>query len=374
MNSLTGNSMHGFLTEWMPINVHGLSDFVDIFAFSVTLLFSLALAFGAKESSMVNNIFTFVNLSVVLFVIIVGSFKANPSNWQTTVVPENCGTGGFAPYGITGIFKGAATCFYGFIGFDCIATAGEEAKNPKKSIPIAIIVSLLIIFLAYFGISTVLTMMLPYYQQDVSAPLPYVFEYYDMIIPRYIVSFGAVFGLCASLMGSMFPLPRIVYALSNDGLIFKWMGAISPRFQTPMYGTMFVGTLTGLLATFLNLSELVNMMSIGTLMAYTIVAACVLLLRYEVESEDEKLHIPAPFMKNIFQFLWNTSGVEIPTKLTSIIVTWEVTLFCRCCVSLFFYRLLYEFFFFNYLKCDFLFRCDLTHICIADTIPKYSIV
>lgn len=192
----------------MPINVGGLSEFPDFFAFAVTLLFSVALALGAKESSIVNNIFTFLNLSVVLFVIIAGSFKADPANWAIPAEeaqPEH-GNGGFAPYGVGGILKGAAICFYGFIGFDCIATAGEEAKNPKRSMPIAIVGSLFVVFLAYFGISTVLTMMLPYYEQNPEAPLPFVFQYYDMPIAEYIVSIGAIFGLCASLMGSMFPL------------------------------------------------------------------------------------------------------------------------------------------------------------------------
>lgn len=329
VNSLTG--MHDYLRNAMPINIHGLSEFPDFFAFGVTIIFSAALAFGAKESSIVNNIFTFLNLAVVLFVIIAGSFKADPANWAIPAeqVDPDHGNGGFAPYGISGILKGAAICFYGFIGFDCIATAGEEAKNPRKSMPIAIIISLLVIFLAYFGISTVLTMMLPYYKQDENAPLPYVFQYYGWPVAEYIVSIGATFGLCASLMGSMFPLPRIVYAMSSDGLIFEWMGRIHSRFQTPLMGTFFVGTLTGLLAAFLNLAQLVNMMSIGTLMAYSIVAACVLLLRYEVEDDDEKLHIPAPFMQNIYRFLWNSDNVTKPSRLTAAIVTWEVTLFCK---------------------------------------------
>lgn len=355
VNSLSGNRMHSFLTEWMPINVDGLSDFPDLFAFGVTLLFSIAVAFGAKESSIVNNIFTFLNLSVVVFVIIAGSFKANPANWQIPAedVPPNYGDGGictlfntfaynfllkqffwgkslgFAPYGFTGILKGAAICFYGFIGFDCIATAGEEAKNPKKSMPVAIVGSLFVVFLTYFSISTVLTMMLPYYDQDPNAPLPYVFKYYGWPVAEYMVSIGAIFGLCASLMGAMFPLPRIVYAMSSDGLIFEWMGKVDSRFHTPIYGTMFVGILTGILAAIFDLKHLVNMMSIGTLMAYSIVAACVLLLRYEVENEDEKLHVPAPFMQNITRFMWNTDNVRTPTKLTSIIVTCEVTIFCK---------------------------------------------
>lgn len=152
----------------------------------------------------------------------------------------------------------------------------------------------------------------------------YLFIYYS-----FILSNPATFGLMASLMGAMFPLPRIVYAMSSDGLIFEWMGRIHPRFQTPLMGTFFVGTLTGVLAAFLNLSQLVNMMSIGTLMAYSIVAACVLLLRYEVENEDEKLHVPAPFMQNIYRFLWNSDNVRTPSRLTASIVTCEVTLFCK---------------------------------------------
>lgn len=329
VNTMTG--WHEKLIEIMPINIEGLSEFPDIFAFGVTILFSLAIAFGAKESSIVNNIFTFLNLAVVLFVIIAGSLKANPYNWAlpASEVPPEAGNGGFAPFGLSGILKGAAICFYGFIGFDCIATAGEEAKNPKRSMPIAIIISLLVIFLAYFGISTVLTMMLPYHMQDKNAPLPFVFDYYGWTVAKYVVTIGAIFGLCASLMGAMFPLPRIVYAMSNDGLIFEWMGRIHPRFKTPMLGTLFIGTLTGLLAAFFNLSQLVNMMSIGTLMAYSIVAACVLLLRYEVEDADEKMHIPAPFFQNIFHFLWNSDNLKVPTKLTASIVTWEVTIFCK---------------------------------------------
>lgn len=256
---------HEKLIEIMPMNINGLSEFPDIFAFGITILFSLAIAFGAKESSIVNNVFTFLNLAVVLFVIIAGSFKASPSNWSipASEVPipkpedkiESYGSGGFAPYGITGILKGAAICFYGFIGFDCIATAGEETKDPKRAMPIAIILSLTVIFLAYFSISTVLTMMLPYFLQDKNAPLPYVFDYYGWTVAKYIVTIGATFGLCASLMGAMFPLPRIVYALSNDGLIFEWMGRIHPRFKTPLLGTLFVGTLTGFLAAIFNLSQ-----------------------------------------------------------------------------------------------------------------------
>jgi amino acid transporter len=144
----------------------------------------VALAFGLKKSTIVNNIFTSTNVFVVIFVIIAGSLKADIKNWMVDpkANPElaekykNIGEGGFFPFGFEGTLKGAATCFFGFVGFDCIATTGEEVQKPHKAIPRAILFSLLIIFSAYFGVSTVLTLMWPYYLQDPSAPIPHVFQ------------------------------------------------------------------------------------------------------------------------------------------------------------------------------------------------------
>ncbi|KAJ6648082.1 High affinity cationic amino acid transporter 1, partial [Pseudolycoriella hygida] len=236
--------------------------------------------------------------------------------------------------------------------FDVIATAGEETKNPKKSIPISVILSLFVIFIAYFSMSTVLTMMLPYFEQNENAPLPYAFKKFNWSTAEYIVSFGAIFGLCASLMGSMFPLPRVIYAMSSDGLIFEFMGRINPKFKTPMYGTLLAGLLTGLLAAIFNLTQLVSMMSIGTLLAYSIVAACVLLLRCEFFNVAYSSSI---IRWNIFIFsfevddnegqpsydentwighLWNTKKLKTPTRITSAIVTWTVTLYCVWCLLL----------------------------------------
>lgn len=288
LDKLLDYAMSDAFKQILPMDAPELGTHVDFFAFGVTMLFAVCIAIGAKESTVVNNVFTMTNVCVVLYVIVTGAFKLNASNWSIPAdqvpaheVPgETYGEGGFAPYGIAGIVKGAAICFYGFIGFDCIATASEEAKNPKRSIPLSIIISLTVVFVAYFLISTVLTMMLPYYAQDAEAPLPHVFEYYGWTVAKWIVSIGAMFGLCASLMGSMFPLPRVIYAMASDGLLFAFMGRLS-RFQTPMIGTLLAGFLTGTLAAIFNLDQLVSMMSIGTLLAYSMVAGCVLLLRYE---------------------------------------------------------------------------------------------
>jgi cationic amino acid transporter 2 len=179
-------------------------------------------------------------------------------------VPEGHGDGGFFPYGVMGVIKGAGICFYAFIGFDVIATAGEEAKDPKKSIPLSICVSLLIIFLAYFGISSVLTLMVPYYEQDEKAPLPAAFRAIGWTFAEYIVTFGAIFGMLASLFGAMFPLPRVIYAIAVDGLLFEVFAKVHDKFKTPFWGTMIAGVLTGALAAFFDLDQLINMMSIGT--------------------------------------------------------------------------------------------------------------
>ncbi|CAK9815435.1 Cationic amino acid transporter 2 [Anthophora plagiata] len=339
VDALFNNTMRNAFQSAAHIDSNHLSPYPDFFAFGVTLIFSAALAFGAKESSVANNFFTVANLLVVLFVIIAGSLKADVTNWKTkpphTEENYDYGTGGFAPYGIAGIIKGAATCFYGFIGFDCVATTGEEAKDPQRSIPIAIVVSLTVVFLAYFGVSTVLTTALPYYEQNPDAPFPHLFDRIGWNWAKWLVTIGAICGLCASLLGAMFPLPRIIYAMASDGLIFEWMGKISSRFHTPLMGTFSAGLLTGMLAAIFELTQLVNMMSMGTLLAYSIVAICVLILRYE---ESEAYEKNGDRNRNTFKFIMkqliNGNKLNYSTKLTSQIVTCLVLFYVILCISI----------------------------------------
>lgn len=336
---LIGNVMGNTLRSLMPINVSFLSEYPDFFAFGMVMLLVILLCIGVRESSILNNTFTVVNVITIAIVIIAGSIKANSSNWS--IAPEDIpnsvkdgGTGGFMPFGISGVMVGAAKCFYGFVGFDAVATTGEEAKSPERHIPLAIILSLIIIFIAYFGISTVLTMMLPYYDQNADAPFPHAFDEIGWPVIKWIVNVGAVFALCTSLLGAMFPLPRVLYAMANDGIIFKILSKVHSKTMTPIYGTLLSGLLSGLMTLVFNLQQLIDMMSIGTLLAYTIVAICVLILRYQKDTNSSDTSA-TPLMSdyqftpiNIFKQLFNLHNQKEPTELSNKIANIGTVLLC----------------------------------------------
>ncbi|VVC32905.1 Cationic amino acid transporter, C-terminal,Amino acid/polyamine transporter I [Cinara cedri] len=296
-----------------PIHVSFMATYPDFLAFSVVLLLSILLSWGVRESTIINNIFTVVNLCTVATVIISGLFKVNSYNWNIPKqdIPKDAkgGEGGFMPYGWAGVTAGAAKCFYGFIGFDTVATTGEEAKRPKRDIPLAIVLSLTIITFAYCGISSVLTLMWPYYKQDADAPFPFVYDHLGWTTIKWIVSSGAIFALFTSLIGTMFPLPRILYAMSCDGLLFRIFADIHPKYHTPVLATLLSGLLAGIMAALFNLEQLIDMMSIGTLLAYSIVCICVLVLRYKNDSGVE-------FTINGTDGAENNSFVETVMKTT----------------------------------------------------------
>ncbi|CAG7690013.1 unnamed protein product [Allacma fusca] len=355
VDSLTHNhSMKAAFESVYQVDTGFTAHYFDFFAFGITFVLTLILAFGVKESSLFNNVFTSLNLIVVTFVIIAGAIFASPSNWfikpeeledplkmckNETVItsskPMDLGNGGFAPFGFSGIMKGAATCFYGFVGFDCIATTGEEAKNPQRSIPLAIIFSLIFIFLAYFGISTVLTMMVPYFCQDADAPLPFAFQFVGFHEGRWVVITGAIFGLSTSLLGAMFPMPRVIYAMASDGLLFAFLAKVHPRFQTPLVATFIGGIFGGLMAALFDLEALIDMMSIGTLTAYTLVAVCVLILRYRKDDQgvddadgSEALFEQGFSLSRAPSIIFNAANLGLPTELTSRLTQWIVVTYC----------------------------------------------
>ncbi|KAK4311748.1 hypothetical protein Pmani_016779 [Petrolisthes manimaculis] len=366
IDKLANYTISNTLIDVMPFKSDFLGDYPDFLAFSLTLVLSIGLAFGVKESSRLNTIFTSINMVVILFVIISAGTQADGTNWRIpqSKLNETCtdsendwGTGGFAPFGFEGIMAGAATCFFGFVGFDVIATTGEEAKNPSRTIPLSIFFSLAVIFFSYFGIAAVITLVIPYCNQDDDAPLVALYdtEGLDWPVAKWFVTIGAFFGFSASLFGAMFPLPRVIYAMASDGLIFRWLGKISKRFKTPAIASFLSGLFAGVMALVFDVDALIDMMSIGTLMAYTIVAVCVMLLRYSntemvkgyseytllsstfADDEDKELpdsnnsskavgmqHSVSDYARQLF----NTHNLKDTSDLTYSLVAYATVIFC----------------------------------------------
>ncbi|XP_071613564.1 cationic amino acid transporter 3 isoform X2 [Heliangelus exortis] len=232
-DNIIGNQISTFFKNKTTVHLPGvLAERPDFFALILIGLLTALLAFGVSESAIVNKIFTAVNLVVLIFVIIAGFVKGDIKNWQLSEEDYmNCsdqdlldgtrktsfGSGGFVPFGLEGILTGAATCFYAFVGFDCIATTGEEARNPQRSIPIGIIVSLLICFMAYFGVSAALTLMVPYFLLNKESPLPEAFKAVGWEPARYAVAVGSLCALSTRYQFGQLNSPKAMEMLELYG-------------------------------------------------------------------------------------------------------------------------------------------------------------
>lgn len=222
------------------------------------------------------------------------------------------------------MFTGAATCFYAFIGFDIIATTGEEAHSPQKSIPKAIVGSLIIVLIAYVSSSLILTLVVPYDHIDSGSALVQMWNYVGARKCQALVAIGATAGLSVAMFGSMFPMPRVIYAMAQDGLIFRQLSQLWDRTNAPGIATLISGLAAAMVAMLIRLEVLVEMMSIGTLLAYTLVSTCVLVLRYQPHSTSliellpaqlrtpqppstpDPTNLPSGKVKLFFFFFWHS--------------------------------------------------------------------
>jgi APA family basic amino acid/polyamine antiporter len=235
----------------------------------VVLLITVILVIGIRESARFNAAMVVLKLVVVLFVIVFGSMYIRVENWTP-----------YLPYGATGVFKGAAYIFFAYIGFDSVSTHAEEARNPQRDVPIGIIASLALCTILYILVAAVLTGMVPYNQIDLDAPVAQAFAARGLPIAVFLISLGAVVGITSVLLVLLLSQARILLAMARDGLIsYAFFGAVHPRFRTPHKATILTGGLVALVAATFPLKILADLVNIGTLMAFAIVCAAVLVMR-----------------------------------------------------------------------------------------------
>ncbi|XP_016898524.1 cationic amino acid transporter 4 [Cynoglossus semilaevis] len=282
LDSIFDHAIQNFTeTHVMQWKVPFLAHYPDLLAAGILVLASVFISFGVQVSSYLNHIFTTISMCVIIFLLIFGFMLADPSNWSLK-------EGGFAPFGISGILAGSATCFYAFVGFDVIASSSEEAKNPQKAVPIATAVSLGLAAAAYILVSTVLTLMVPWYSLDPNSALSDAFFRRGYSWAGIIVAIGSICAMNTVLLCNLFSLPRIVYAMSEDGLFFSIFARVNPVTKVPVNAILVFGILMAIMALIFDLEALIQFLSIGTLLAYTLVAASVIVLRFQPEKSNSK--------------------------------------------------------------------------------------
>src|SRR6266576_1243183 len=272
---------------------------IDMPALLIAALLTAILVAGIRQSASFNFVMVVIKLAVVLLILAIGVFYIDARNWRP-FAPY--GFGGVSLFGKTllgqhgpggeplGMLAGAAIVFYAYIGFDSVSTHAEEARRPSRDVPIGIIASLTLCTVLYIAVATVLTGMVPYQQIDIDAPIAKAFSRVGLPWAHALISLGALTGITSVLMVLMLSQPRIMLAMARDGLLpVGFFGSVHPHFRTPWKATILTGTLVGFTGALLPLRMLAELVNIGTLLAFVIVCAAVLIMR-RIDPE-----LPRPF-------------------------------------------------------------------------------
>lgn len=251
---------------------------------------SALLVIGIRESARVNNVIVLVKVGVVLLFIALAAGAVDVANWQPFIPPNE---GRREAFGVTGIVAGAGVVFFAYIGFDSVSTAAQEAKHPQRDMPIGILLSLLVCTLLYVLVSGIATGVVPYRELDVPDPIAAVADRVGMPWFALLVKVGAIAGLTSVIMVQLLGQSRVFYSMARDGLLPPQVRAIHPRFRTPWITQIVVGIAVAIPAGFLRVREAASLVSIGTLLAFAIVCAGVLVLRVREPQHHRPFRTPA---------------------------------------------------------------------------------
>ncbi|XP_077247254.1 cationic amino acid transporter 3, mitochondrial-like isoform X1 [Tasmannia lanceolata] len=279
------DNMPAFLAR---ATIPGLDIVIDPCAAILVVIATFLLCLGIKESALAQSVVTTTNVCVMVFVIIAGAYLGFQTGWVGYSLPS-----GYFPFGINGMLSGSATVFFAYIGFDAVASTAEEVKNPQRDLPLGIGIALSTCCFLYMLASVVIVGLVPYYAMDPDTPISSAFAIHGMQWAMYIITAGAVTALCSTLIGVLLPQPRILMAMARDGLLPPFFSNVNKRTQVPVNGTIVTGICAATLAFFMDVSQLAGMVSVGTLLAFTIVAVSILILRY-VPPDDEVLMASSP--------------------------------------------------------------------------------
>jgi len=246
-------------------------------AFFIVALITILLVIGIKESARVNVVIVFLKITAILIFIGAGLFFIKPELWKP-FVPVN--QGGFGFFGLSGILRGAGVIFFAYLGFDAVATVAQEAKNPQKDVPRGILGSLFICTVIYIAFSLVLTGVVHYSNLNVAAPVAVAIDAMRLFWLSPLIKIAAVVGLISVMIVQLMAQSRIFFSMATDGLIPKAASKVHPRFGTPYLTTIVTGLAVGVVASLLPIGIVGELASIGTLLAFIIVCAGVLVLRY----------------------------------------------------------------------------------------------
>jgi APA family basic amino acid/polyamine antiporter len=282
------------------LDVHATGAIVNVPAILIVLAAAALCYKGIKESAIVNTVIVAIKVSIVIAVIVFGAFYINTANWIPYIPPN---TGVFGQFGWSGIFQASAIIFFAYIGFDGVSTVAQEAKDPARGMPLGMLGSLGICTLLYILMSSVMTGLVPIAQLNDAAPVVAALKPHpELMWLKIWVIVGALAGLTSVIITLIIPQARIWLTMSNDGLLWKPMGAVHPRFKTPHVATAIAGVMAASFAGLLPIGILGELVSIGTLIAFIVVCIGVIVLRYT------RPDLPRPFR---VKGVWFVGGMGV---------------------------------------------------------------
>lgn len=259
----------------------GIPIIFNALAVGIVAVITWLLIIGVKESVRVNNVMVVVKLVILMFFVYAGAQFVKPENWSP-----------FMPNGFSGVWVGASLIFFAYIGFDAISTAAEECKHPERDLPIGIIGSLAICTVIYIVVALVLTGMVPWQHLGVADPLAAAFAYVHSDVSAGIVAVGAVVSMTAVLLVFQYGQPRIFFAMSRDGLLPAYFSRVHPKYKTPHITTFWTGVAVAAVSAVANINEIVELTNIGTLFAFVLVCAGVIVLRVKDPGRKRAFRTP----------------------------------------------------------------------------------